>query len=65
MSYVRHALKGRFQNCRVEASRQEMTSLLATAAGEAKDFYERLLIEDLTAQLAASNTQPAPATPSK
>jgi hypothetical protein len=48
VSYVRHVLKGRFASCTIQASATEMRALLATAAGEARDFYERLLIEDLT-----------------
>lgn len=47
ISYVRHVLKGRFSTCRVQASPQEMRGLLASAAAEAHDYYERLLVEDL------------------
>ena len=54
VSYVRHVLRGRFEGCRIQASRDEMTRLLDEARAQAKDYYERLLIEDLTAQLAAS-----------
>ena len=61
MSYVRHVLRGRFEGCRIQATRDEMARLLDEARTQAKDYYERLLIEDLTAQLAASQ---AGATPS-
>ncbi|MEZ5564648.1 MAG: hypothetical protein R3F24_03665 [Gammaproteobacteria bacterium] len=64
VAYVRDVLRGSFHGCKIEATHQEMTSLLATAAREAQDFYEKLLIEDLTAELAASATGPAAATPS-
>lgn len=47
VSYVRHVLKGRFDACKVQASKEEMRGLLASAAAEASDYYERLLIEDL------------------
>lgn len=53
VSYVRHMLKGRFEGCALGATNEEMTGLLATATREAKDYYEKLLIEDLTGQLAA------------
>lgn len=54
VSYVRHALKGRFDGCRIQASNQEMSRLLTAAAADAQDYYERLLIEDLTERLAAA-----------
>ncbi len=60
VSYVRHVLRGRFEGCRIQASRDEMTRLLDAARAQAKDYYERLLIEDLTAQLAASQAGVAP-----
>jgi hypothetical protein len=47
ISYVRHALKGRFEGCRIRASKEEMSRLLSSAASDARDYYERLLIEDL------------------
>jgi hypothetical protein len=54
VSYVRHALKGRFDGCRIQASKEEMSQFLSSAAAEAHDYYERLLIEDLTERLASS-----------
>ena len=52
VSYVRHFLKGKFEGCRIHASRDEMRQLIDTAAANATDFYERLLIEDLSERLA-------------
>jgi TPR repeat protein len=52
VSYVRHFLKGKFEGCRIHASREEMRQLIDTAAANATDFYERLLIEDLSERLA-------------
>jgi hypothetical protein len=60
VSYVRHTLRGRFAGCRVQASRDEMAALLSSAAAEARDYYERLLIEDLTQQLASSKPSSNP-----
>jgi hypothetical protein len=60
ISYVRHALKGRFDGCRIQASKEEMSSLLSSAATDARDYYERLLIEDLTEKLAASGASSVP-----
>lgn len=54
VSYVRHVLKNRFEGCRIQASREEMAGFLDAAAREARDYYERLLVEDLTERLAAS-----------
>lgn len=64
VAYVRDVLRGSFHACKIEATHQEMTNLLATAAREAQDFYEKLLIEDLTTELAASATRPTATTPS-
>jgi hypothetical protein len=61
VSYVRHALRGLFDGCRIQASQEEMTDLLARAQGAANNYYERLLIEDLTEQLAARGRAPQPA----
>lgn len=52
VSYVRHYLKGRFDGCKVQASREEMTGFIDSAEKEADNFYERLLIEDLGDALA-------------
>jgi hypothetical protein len=61
VSYVRHALRGRFEGCSIQASRQEMAEFLALARADAHDYYERLLIEDLTEQLASYGARSATA----
>jgi hypothetical protein len=53
LGYVRHVVKGKFANCRVQATGADMAALLAAAAKDSPGYYERLLIEDLTEQLAA------------
>jgi TPR repeat protein len=52
VSYIRHFLKGKFEGCQIHASGDEMRRILETAAANATDFYERLLIEDLSERLA-------------
>lgn len=51
--YVHHVLNGRFDACRIQASPADLKQLLDDATANASDFYERLLIGDLKAQLAA------------
>lgn len=51
--YVHHVLNGRFDACRVQASPADLKQLLDEAVANASEFYERLLIGDLKAQLAA------------
>jgi len=53
LSYVRHAVKGKFAGCRIQASKADMQALLDAAAQDSPGYYERLLIEDLTEQLRA------------
>jgi len=54
VSYVRHVTKGLFDGCSLKASKEEMSSFLdnvrATGGG---DYYLRLLLADLTEDLAA------------
>ncbi len=54
VSYVRHVTKGLFDECSLNASKDDMTSFLdnvrATGGG---DYYLRLLLADLTEDLAA------------
>lgn len=45
--YARSVFRGRFATCAAQASTTEIGQLLDTAAAEARDFYERLLIEEL------------------
>lgn len=59
VQYVRFALKGRFDGCARNASRAEMTGMIDTAAREARDFYERLLIEDLGEALERAASGPS------
>jgi uncharacterized protein YhfF len=65
VQYLRYTLKGRFDACAGRAGDDEMLAMLEAATGEAKDFYEGLIVEDLgealVARLAAPT--PAPATP--
>lgn len=53
--YVHHVLNGRFDACRIQASPADLKQLLDDAAANASEFYERLLIGDLKAQLAAQS----------
>jgi hypothetical protein len=53
VQYLRYALKGRFDGCSGVLADPQLRNLLDTASREAKDFYERLLVEDLTEALAA------------
>lgn len=59
VQYVRFALKGRFDGCERRASHEEMTGMIDTAAREARDFYERLLIEDLGEALERAASGPS------
>ncbi|MEZ5514216.1 MAG: ASCH domain-containing protein [Steroidobacteraceae bacterium] len=52
VAYVRHTLRGRFKSCANVAAPDEMVDMLAIAAETATNYYERLLIEDLAAELA-------------
>lgn len=45
--YAQSVLRGRFATCPVHAPATEIGQLLDAAAAEARDFYERLLIEEL------------------
>lgn len=57
VSYVRHALRGRFDACGVQAAPAELQQFLDVALKDAGDYYERLLIEDLSGELAARSKQ--------
>ena len=52
VSYVRHALRGKFNGCKVQATPAQMKQFLEAALADAGDYYERLLIEDLSTELA-------------
>jgi len=51
VSYVRHVLRGKFDGCKVQATPAQMKQFLEAALAEG-DYYQRLLIEDLSAELA-------------
>jgi TPR repeat protein len=53
VSYVRHALRAKFDSCKVQATPAQMKQFLEAALADAGDYYERLLIEDLSGELAA------------
>jgi hypothetical protein len=51
VTYVHHVLRGRFENCKVQASRDEMRAFLAASSKETENYYEGILIADLLAEL--------------
>jgi len=53
ISYVRHVLNGKFDACRIQATPTEMKGFLAAAAAEPGDYYDRLLLQELSARLEA------------
>lgn len=53
IQYLRYTLKGRFDGCAGRLPDAQLRAMLDDAARAAGDFYERLLIEDLTAGLDA------------
>ena len=57
VSYVRHFLNGRFDSCKVQADRAEMKRFLDEAAGAASNYYEGMLIEDLSTRLGSVQQQ--------
>lgn len=61
VSYVRHVLNGRFDACRIRATSAEMKGFLDAALADSSDYYDRLLLADLGARLAArGTTHPVP-----
>jgi hypothetical protein len=52
VSYVRHVLRGKFDGCKVQATPAEMKQFLDAALKDSSDYYQRLLIEDLSGELA-------------
>lgn len=57
VSYVRHFLNGRFDSCRMGADAAEMKRFLDDAKGAASNYYEGMLIEDLSARLGTVRQQ--------
>ncbi len=51
VSYVRHFLNGRFDSCKLQADLAEMRRFLDEAAKAAGNYYEGMLIEDLSTRL--------------
>ena len=56
VSYVRHATKGLFESCALNASTEDMDTFLAKAREGASNYYLRLLLADLSEDLAAYKT---------
>jgi len=57
VSYVRHFLNRRFDACTRGADLAEMEKFLVEAASAASNYYEGMLIEDLSARLGAVRQQ--------
>ncbi len=55
ISYVRHAVQGKFAGCKVQLNRDQMQALLDQVGKESPNYYERLYIEDLSAALKTYN----------
>jgi len=59
VAYVRHVTKGLFDGCTLHATAGDMETFLDDVRAEARDYYLRLLLADLTEDLAAYRaTQP-------
>lgn len=52
MNYVRYALKGAFKTCPGAATQEEMQAFVKAGRGEAKEYYQRVLFEELDQHLA-------------
>ncbi len=52
VAYVRHATKGLFDGCALHASNEDMDGFLSNVRDGARDYYLRLLLTDLTEDLA-------------
>lgn len=59
IQYLRYTLKGRFDGCAGLLPDAELLAMLETASSAASDFYERLVLEDLTEGFKA-RTGPGP-----
>jgi hypothetical protein len=53
VQYLRYTLKGRFDGCADRLPDAGLRAMLDTAAQSARDFYERIVLEDLAEALAA------------
>ena len=56
VQYVHDHLEGKFASCQGTASIDELKDLMAAAAADGRDFYERLLIGDLQKRVAAHSS---------
>lgn len=63
ISYVRHVLNGKFDACRIQATPAEMQGFLDAAVADSGDYYDRLLLQDLSARLGARSRAKQPAPP--
>ncbi len=63
VQYLRFTLKGRFETCVARAGDDALRAMLAAATLGATDFYERLVVEDLSEALAARRAAPPPFSP--
>lgn len=59
VQYLRFSLQGRFADCQASLNREGLESLYEKSTAEAKDFYERITLEDLRAALDARMPDPA------
>ncbi|MBL8642801.1 MAG: hypothetical protein JNK21_02625 [Rhodospirillaceae bacterium] len=55
ISYVRHAVQGKFAGCKVQLDKDGMQALLDSVTKDSPNYYERLYVEDLTAALKTYN----------
>ena len=53
ISYVRHVTKGLFDGCTIQATGPQLTGFIADAQARVEDYYQRLLVADLTEDVAA------------
>ena len=53
VSYVRHVTKGLFKGCTIQATGPQLTAFIADAQARVADYYQRLLVADLTEDVAA------------
>ena len=53
VSYPHHVLRGRFDECKIQADDQEMMRFLERAKDRKLDYYQTVLVDDLVADLMA------------
>ena len=52
LSFPHHVLRGRFETCEIAMDKDELRSMLQRAQGMEPDYYQRMIIRDLLADLA-------------